>query len=275
VRVHFLGVRGSTPAPGEAFVRYGGHTSCVALAHGDGPPTLLLDAGVGIRRASALWARRPFEGTIALSHLHWDHVHGLPFFRAADHDESRVDVLLPVQDDGDALEVLARGMSPPHFPVRPDELRGTWSFSTLTDPVEVEGFTLRVAEIPHKGGRTLGLRVSDGASSVAYLPDHCPTALGPGPDGLGERHASALELCEGADLLIHDAQLVASEVPAQAHFGHACVEYGIDLARAAGAARVVPFHHGPDRDDDALDAIAARVASPDVLFAHEALVLDL
>lgn len=275
MRVHFLGVRGSTPAPGEAFIRYGGHTSCVGIAHGDGPPTLLLDAGVGIRRASALWEGRPFEGTIALSHLHWDHVHGLPFFRAADDDKSRVNVLLPVQNDGDAVEVLARGMSPPHFPVRPDELRGEWAFSTITDTIEVEGFTLSVREIPHKGGRTLGLRVSDGRSSVAYLPDHCPTALGPGPDGLGERHASAIDLADGVDLLIHDAQLVASEVPAEESFGHACIEYATALAHLAGARKVAPFHHKPDRDDDALDEIARRVAAPDVIVAHESLVLEL
>jgi phosphoribosyl 1,2-cyclic phosphodiesterase len=155
VLVRFLGVRGSAPAPGAAFVRYGGHTSCLALSHGEEPPSLLLDAGTGIRRASALWNAEPFQGSIILSHLHWDHVHGLPFFAAADHD-GRTTVYLPDQGDGsDPVEVLARGMSPPHFPVRPDELRGAWSFVALSPgTTDVEGFSVSVEEIPHKGGRT-------------------------------------------------------------------------------------------------------------------------
>ena len=126
MRVHLCGVRGSTPAPGLEFVRYGGHTSCVAVAHDDGAVALILDAGTGIRLVSPLLDGRPFAGTILLTHLHWDHVHGLPFFRAGDRDDARVTLLLPEQEDGaDAERVLARGMSPPHFPVRPPACAGT------------------------------------------------------------------------------------------------------------------------------------------------------
>ncbi|MGD0945501.1 MAG: MBL fold metallo-hydrolase, partial [Acidimicrobiales bacterium] len=118
MRAHFLGVRGSTPAPGESFVRYGGYTSCIAVAHDDdAAPSLILDSGTGIRRVSALLGDAAFAGTILLTHLHWDHIHGLPFFSAADREDSRVALLLPEQPDGaEAAEVLARGMSPPHFP---------------------------------------------------------------------------------------------------------------------------------------------------------------
>ena len=91
MRVHLCGVRGSTPAPGAEFVRYGGHTSCLAVGHDDGPvPTLILDAGTGLRRVTALLDGRPFDGTILLTHLHWDHVHGLPFFRGGDREDARV-----------------------------------------------------------------------------------------------------------------------------------------------------------------------------------------
>ena len=121
MRVHFCGVRGSIPAPGAEFVRYGGNTSCVAVAHDYGaPPTLILDAGTGIRRVTALLAGQPFTGTILLTHLHWDHVQGLPFFRAGDRDDAVVRLLLPDQQDGtSAEEVLGRAMSPPHFPIGP------------------------------------------------------------------------------------------------------------------------------------------------------------
>jgi phosphoribosyl 1,2-cyclic phosphodiesterase len=279
VRLQLCGVRGSTPAPGPDFVRYGGHTSCVAVAHDGAPPTLILDAGTGIRRVTALLGGQPFSGTILLTHLHWDHVQGLPFFRGGDHDDAQVSLLLPDQQDGTTAEqVLSRAMSPPHFPISPGQLRGRWSFRAISPGrLQASGFTIEAREIPHKGGRTIGYRVSDGRSAVAYVTDHCPTALGPGPQGWGEYHDGALELAAGADVLIHDAQLLAEEVPAQAAFGHAAAEYAIELARRAGARQVVLFHHQPGRTDDELDKIAQRFAgSPvPVTVAAEEQVIDL
>jgi phosphoribosyl 1,2-cyclic phosphodiesterase len=280
VRLEFCGVRGSTPAPGAEFVRYGGHTSCVAVTHdGAATPTLILDAGTGVRRVTALLAGQPFTGTILLTHLHWDHVQGLPFFRAGDRDDARVTLLLPDQQDGSgAEEVLARAMSPPHFPIRPRELRGSWSFGAISPgQFATGGFTVQAREIPHKGGRTLGYRVSDGRSVLAYVTDHCPTALGPGPDGWGEYHAAAVELAAGADVLVHDAQLLAEEVAAEAAFGHAAADYVVALAECAGAGQAVLFHHRPDRTDDALDQLGRRFASArvPVTVAAEGLVLQL
>ncbi|HET9970665.1 MAG TPA: hypothetical protein VFQ68_20690, partial [Streptosporangiaceae bacterium] len=119
-------------------------------------------------------------------------------------------------------------------------------------------------------------RVSDGHSSVAYIPDHCPTALGPGPEGWGEYHADALALAARADLLIHDAFLRPEEVPALGSFGHPAADYAVSLARRAGAGRVLLAHHKPDRTDDELDALAARfLADPRVAVAAEGQVIDL
>jgi ribonuclease BN (tRNA processing enzyme) len=261
------------------FVRYGGQTSCVALAHdGAAGPTLVLDAGTGLRRVTALLDGQPFNGTILLTHLHWDHVHGLPFFTAGDRDGSRASLLLPVQPDGaPAADVLARGMSPPHFPITPSGLRGEWSFCSLAPGVfKAEGFTVEAREVPHKGGRTFGYRVSDGHSAMAYIPDHCPTALGPGPDGWGEYHPAALALAADVDLLIHDAFLLPDEVAAQASFGHPAADYAVALARRAGARRVLLTHHKPDRTDDALDALATRFRpDPAVALAAEGTLIDL
>jgi ribonuclease BN (tRNA processing enzyme) len=114
--------------------------------------------------------------------------------------------------------------------------------------------------VPHKGGRTFGYRVSDGRCALAYVTDHCPTAFGPGPDGVGEYHDSAFALAEGADLLVHDAQLLAEEVAAEAVFGHAAAEYAVRLAIDAGARRVALFHHKPSRTDAELDEVARRFA---------------
>ncbi len=279
MRAHFLGVRGSTPAPGEDFVRYGGYTSCVALAHdGEAEPRLLLDAGTGIRRVSALSGGTAFAGTVVLTHLHWDHVHGLPFFTAGDREDARVSLYLPEQPDrAPAVEVLSRGMSPPHFPIGPDGLRGNWSFQNLAPGViRVEGFSIQALEIPHKGGRTYGYRVSDGKSVLTYMPDHCPTVLGPGHDGWGEYHADALELAQGADALVHDAQLMADELAGAAFLGHAAADYAVELGYRAGARRVILFHHQPDRTDSVLDELPKRFeAEPQVIVAAESLVLEL
>ena len=279
MRVHFLGVRGSTPAPGADYTVYGGHTSSVAIARdGGGIPNLVLDAGTGIRRLTPLCDGNPFVGTILVTHLHWDHVHGLPFFAAGDHDGARVSFVLPEQLDGaDAKAVLARGMSPPHFPIGPEGLRGEWQFCSLSEGRSViEGYDVLAREIPHKGGRTFGYRVSDGRSTLAYLSDHCPTSKGPGPEGFGAYHEAAVALASEVDLLIHDAQLLPEEVATDARFGHSAADYAIGLGRAAGARRVALFHHRPDRTDDELDALSSRVASdPGVFVAREVTVIDL
>jgi ribonuclease BN (tRNA processing enzyme) len=235
----------------------------VALVHdGDTVPTLILDAGTGLRRVTPLLAGQPYAGAILLSHLHWDHVHGLPFFRAGDTEGARVTLLLPEQEGGASAEsVLARGMSPPHFPIRPGELRGGWEFATAAEgSLKAGRFSVEAREVPHKGGRTFGYRVSDGRSVIAYVPDHCPTSLGPGPDGWGEYHAAALELAAGADVLLHDASLLPGELAEQASFGHAAADYAVGLAERAGARQVLLFHHGPDRTDDELDALGLRLA---------------
>ncbi|HUR18418.1 MAG TPA: MBL fold metallo-hydrolase [Acidimicrobiales bacterium] len=259
MRLDFCGVRGSTPAPGVEFAGVGGHTSCVAISHDGAAPSLVLDAGTGLRRLSTLLAGAPFRGTILLSHLHWDHTHGLPFFTAGDREDSSVRLLLPEQEV-DPLELLARCMSPPHFPIRPDELRGDWSFGSLAEGAQhLEGFTVLAREIPHKGGRTFGFRISDGSGTVAYLSDHAPQNLGDGPDGVGEHHPAACELVEGVDVLIHDGQYTAEELPTRGHFGHAAAEYAAGLAQKCGAGRLVLFHHDPAHTDWEVEALRAGV----------------
>jgi phosphoribosyl 1,2-cyclic phosphodiesterase len=266
-------VRGSTPAPGVDFVRYGGHTSCVALAHEGRAPSLILDAGIGLQRAAKLLGDAPYDGTLLLSHLHWDHVLGLPFFTGGDREDARLSVLIPRQEtDADAASVLSGMMRPPYFPVGPTELRGDWSFGSVDPGVfQIEGFEVLAREIPHKGGRTFGYRVSDGSSTMTYMPDHCPTVLGPGEDGLGAYHPAALELAADTDLLVHDAQLFPAELASEASFGHSVADYAVALGARAGARAVVLFHHRPDRTDDALDELALRLqgARPRVFVACE------
>lgn len=276
MRVVFCGVRGSTCAPGIDFVRYGGHTSCVALAHDGAVPSLVLDAGTGLRNLTGHLDGKPFQGTILLGHLHWDHTHGLPFFAAGDQPGSEVTVVMPAQ--GDPEQVLERVFSPPHFPVTPGQLRGKWRVrSQEPGDSRVEGFSVTAAEIPHKGGRTFGFRVTDGRGTLAYLSDHSPIAEGEGPDGLGAYHESALALARDADVLIHDAQHTAAEFRSRHFLGHAAIEYAMGLADVAGARTLVLFHHDPWRTDDQIDALVAAHAGGKigVIGAAEGLTIDL
>jgi len=266
-----LGVRGSTPAPGSDFVRYGGHTSCLAIsADGSEVPTLVLDAGTGLRSLTSLLDGRAFDGSILLTHLHWDHMMGLPFFSAGDRADARVDLYVPVQDGRSGRDLLAQSFSPPAFPITPEGLHGAWSFRDLDCGQQIiEGFSVTPVEVEHKGGRTYCLRVEDEQGSLAYLPDHAPAA------GMSDRLRAALQ---GVDVLVHDAQFLDHERPVAVDYGHATVQDCIRLAQELEVGTLVLFHHSPARTDDALDEIeawAAPMASKvPLIVAREGMILD-
>ena len=276
MRLIICGARGSTPSPGPEYVRYGGNTSCVALAHGDEAPHLILDAGTGLPNVSPLLRGNPFHGTILLGHMHWDHTHGLPFFAAEELPGGKASLVVPSQ--GDPEEILERVLSPPHFPVTIHELSGNWEVSNIeAGEHELEGFSILALDVPHKGGRMLGYRITDGSATIAYISDHSPITLGPGPEGLGEYHDAVCTLSDGVDLLLHDAQYTAEEFEERASFGHAAIEYAMGLAETSGARRLLLFHHDPYRSDDELDAISAkaRVSNPNIEVAAEGLIISL
>ncbi len=180
---------------------------------------------------------------------------GLPFFAAGNRPDASVHVMLPEQGV-DARELITRLMGPPLFPITPTGLHGDWEFSTYGQRTfEVGPFSVLARDIPHQGGRTMGLRISDGRSTVAYLSDHSPHDIGPGADGLGELHPTAVELASGADLLIHDAQYTSAELPERATWGHAAAQYCVTLAQHCGVRRVLLFHHDPGRTDEQVFAM--------------------
>jgi ribonuclease BN (tRNA processing enzyme) len=294
VKLTFLGVRGSTPAPGAAFTRYGGHTSCVAVTADDAPhgaPTLLLDAGTGVSDLPTLLDGRPYTGSIVLSHLHWDHVQGLPFSPSLDHPDARVDLWIPMEGripagdaggGGDAaMRLLARAMSPPHFPIGPEGLLGRWRFLDQQPgrlPIEnPSDAKVIVAPIAHKGGVTFGIRVELDGATVAYLPDHAladPALL----DGASTPELRSAEaLVAGADVLLHDGQFRDAERPRAIAYGHATMTEAMRLADRCGVGELVFIHHAPARTDDELDELAATVtATPEgrpVRFARQGEVL--
>jgi len=263
VRLLLLGVRGSTPAPGEEFTRYGGHTSCVAVYHDDDEmPSLILDAGTGLRDLTKRLDGKAYQGSIVVSHLHWDHVQGLPFFVAGDRPDAEVDLYVPAQNARTGRDLLAAAMAPPNFPITPEGLQGKWTFTALEAGYHsISGFRVRATEVKHKGGRTFGYRVSDESGSIAYLPDHITSS------GVNNE---VRDLIHDTDVLFHDAQFVEKERALSDAYGHSTVDDAITLAQECGARRLVCFHHGPGRTDDALDVLAEMNADrPWVSFAKQ------
>jgi phosphoribosyl 1,2-cyclic phosphodiesterase len=273
VQLTLLGVRGSTPAPGADFTRYGGHTSCVAITADDAPggaPSLVLDAGTGIRDLPTLLHGRPFAGSLVLTHLHWDHVQGLPFCPSLDHGDARVDVWVPTaeeerggQSDGDACaegtrarRLMAQVMSPPVFPIGPDGLLGQWRFrEALPGPLRLGAgdAQVTVAPIAHKGGITYGIRVDLDGSSLAYLPDHALSDHAP-----AVLLSSAEALVQGVDVLLHDGQYTDDEAATACAYGHATLGATLRLADRCAVGHLVLIHHAPGRTDAQLDALAEQ-----------------
>jgi len=259
MRVVLHGVRGSTCAAGVDFIRVGGHTACVAITpSGQHAPTLILDAGTGLSSVSNSLAGQPFRGDILLTHLHWDHVQGLPFFVSGDTDAAEVRVLLPAQGSasphrpGSAAALLARSMSPPHFPIGPDGLRGRWTFEAInTGKFGAGGCRVTALEIPHKGGRTFGYRIEADGASLAYLPDHDP---------VGSMDAG-VQLAQGVDVLLHGGMYADSEHAIARRYGHATVGEAAALGVAARAGLVVIVHHAPLRTDGQVEALVRSVSN--------------
>ena len=274
MKVALLGVRGSTPTPGHDFAGYGGHTSCVALyADGEDRPRLILDAGTGLRSLPTLLGGAPFAGDIVLSHLHWDHVQGLPFCPSVDQPEAEVRLHVPVPSgEVDPVTLLARSMSPPHFPIGPEGLRGHWRFSPLVTGAPDLPAGVTVAVVEHKGGVAYGIRVELDAVTLAYLPDHALTGDPARPTG------NARALARGADLLLHDGQFSADELAAARDYGHATVEATAEFADECGVGELILTHHAPGRTDGELDRLAAAMRSTvggiPVRFARQDSIVD-
>ncbi|HEY2427557.1 MAG TPA: MBL fold metallo-hydrolase, partial [Acidimicrobiales bacterium] len=207
---------------------------------------------------------------------HWDHIQGLPFFAPIDRAGAQLDVYAPVQDQGPLHDVFNDFMRPPYFPVHYSDLRGAIRFHGVADDdFEIGSAKVKVRPVPHCGP-TVGYRVDWEGASVAYISDH------QAPPGLDTVAAPVLELCDGVDLLIHDAQYTPEEFAHKAHWGHCTMDYALLVAREAGARRLCLFHHDPSHSDDQLDELHGRIRAQlgatgpeEVIGAREGLELQL
>lgn len=282
--VQLWGVRGSVPSPGFATRRHGGNTPCVSVRT-PGGRQLVLDAGTGVRALGEALLRdaaadgAPLAVDVFLTHVHWDHVQGLPFFAPLYARNARLAVHSPTTLDGIAEDAVRRQMLPPSFPVPLDAVAADITFHDVApDGTAFDEARLRPIPVNHPGG-AVGWRVerADGTPVLAYLPDNeIDDANGSLP-----LRATWLDALRGIPLLIHDATYTPDDLATHRGWGHSSWEEAVRLAADAGVERLVLFHHHPDRSDHAVDAIvrdaralAESLGAPrHVLAAAEGVVL--
>jgi phosphoribosyl 1,2-cyclic phosphodiesterase len=270
LRLRFWGVRGSIPAPGLETARYGGNTSCLTLefpsADDPAKQTLfILDAGTGIRSLGLSLLRQkrvPLTAHLFLSHTHWDHIQGFPFFAPAFIPGNRILVHGGVGSDGELATVLTGQMLHRYFPVSLSELGSEISFQhTDEGTYEIAGARIHVDDLHHPG-TTVGYRFDIGGRSIAYCTDTEPVDVKPGIEPAALRalplDPNVLGLSRNADVLIHDAQYTDAEYPPKVGWGHSPLSFVIRTALAARVKRLILFHHDPMRLDEHLDAFLAE-----------------
>jgi phosphoribosyl 1,2-cyclic phosphodiesterase len=274
MKVAFHGVRGSTPCHGSELARYGGNTSCVSVSV-DGEDPLLFDMGTGLRYFGLTRPRGvPFRGSCLVSHLHWDHIQGLPFFTPMLCTGGEFTIYAPPQEGRTAADVLSTTICPPLFPITLDEFPGRIEVREAQPEFRIGSFEVMSRPIRHIGP-TCGYRVTHGGVNVAYISDHQQP---PNPMLVDE---PARELCTGVDLLIHDAQYTPAEYARKSDWGHCTIEYAVWLAGEVGASRLALYHHDPMHDDDMLDRLEEVARScgsslgVEVFAAYEGLTVEL
>ena len=273
--VTFYGVRGSTPFSASTHIGFGGNTCCVVIDIEDEKP-IILDMGSGLF-AYASTFDGALEATVLLTHLHWDHVAGLPFFSPVLCPGGLLDIYGP-PDAGMSLDQAINTLiQPPFFPVTTADFAGELRIHDFwCDDLEVSTAKVWARPVPHTSA-TSGYRIEVAGRAVVYVPDHQQPIDDP------TRVAdSVLELCDGADLLIHDGQYPQALFEQRAHWGHSTPDYAVEVARQAGVQSLALFSHDPMHTDDELLAIeryaqdlGERAGLTQVFSAREGVRLDL
>jgi CheY-like chemotaxis protein/phosphoribosyl 1,2-cyclic phosphodiesterase len=264
MNVRFWGTRGSLAKPGPTTVRYGGNTSCVEVRSADGT-LVVLDCGTGAHELGHSLIRageQGCDGHLLITHTHWDHIQGFPFFAPLFSPRNTWDIYAPGAHAQQLERALAGQMEYNYFPVTLAQLAATTRYHDLTEGRFVAGGVCVVTQYLNHPALALGYRLEAGGVVVVYSSDHEPHAPNPAARRAGDppmhhedrRHVDFLA---DADLVIHDAQYTIEEYSQKTGWGHTPAEWAVDYAVAAGAKTLALFHHDPHRSDEALDRLVA------------------
>ena len=268
MRLKLWGVRGSIPVPGLGTVRYGGNTACIEV-RADGE-LIVLDAGSGIRELGLAleneFGSRPIHLSLLITHAHWDHIQGFPFFVPSYNDKNQIRIFGYNGADSGLREILKGQMATPFFPVALHDLPGKIQFESLeTMDFKIGKVRIRARLMNHPGV-CVGYRIFTSKGSIAYLPDHEPYEAFKlhsakshllSPEQTKKRaeedRAELVKFLHGSDVLILDTQYTDEEYQAHVGWGHGSLTTAVSLALDAGVRKLILFHHDPTHDDQMID----------------------
>ncbi len=250
IHVDFWGVRGSVPSPGPTTTRYGGNTSCVSITVDN--KILILDAGTGIRNlGSAIIGQPELEIFVVVTHSHWDHIQGFPFFTPIYQPDRPVHMFPTLHKKNVVLSSLIDQMDGAHFPITPDQVPSNFNFVTENplEFLESNGFHMELVPMNHPG-KAFGYKIKIDDKIICYFTDN----------EIDPPYEKSIELdvltekCRNADILIHDAQYIEADMPLKHGWGHSLISQVTKLGESAEVKNLVYYHHDPERSDDDIDA---------------------
>jgi phosphoribosyl 1,2-cyclic phosphodiesterase len=273
MRVRFWGVRGSTPTPQPENLRYGGNTPCLEF-RSDSGSLLIVDCGSGLRMLGKSWVKefngQPLRASVLITHFHWDHIQGLPFFSPLYNPSNQFHFYADRPHESELEAILGGQMAQPYFPVDMTAMRANRSYTVISaKPFDLDDFHIHPAHLNHPQG-CLSYRIENNGKSVVFATDNEP----------GHPHAddALRKICEGADILIYDSQYDPDQLDQEKKgWGHSSWEEGVSICRESGVKELILFHHDPDCDDNAIDALQerARKSFPNTRAAFEVMDITL